>query len=165
MKINLGCGDKILPGYLNVDVCGAPDAQVDLSVYPWPFETESAEEVLAEHFLEHVKDFESTILEIHRILKPNGVFHFKVPHFSSPYYPWHVHLQSFSSITCKLLCQQIPYVFGGRHLFTDGEVVFNYPYFSQYMSGVAKWFANLFPNAWEIMGLPIHEVEFRCRKL
>ena len=164
MKLNLGCGDKKLDGYINVDVRGAPDARVDLSHFPWPFETESAEEVFSEHFLEHVKDFEATILEMYRILKPNGILHFKVPHFKSPYFPWHVHLQSFSSVTCQSLCRKIPYVFNGRHLFSDGKVKFNYPYFSRFMRGLFSWFANHLPTTWEMLGLPIQEIEFWCRK-
>ena len=79
MKINFGCGDKKLAGYVNVDICGEPDVRTDLSKFPWPFESECADEVYSEHFLEHVKDFESTIFELHRILKPDGILHFKVP--------------------------------------------------------------------------------------
>ena len=165
MKINLGCGEKKLEGYVNVDVCGNPDVCADLSVYPWPFESDSADEVFSEHFLEHVKDFEAAILEMHRILKPEGVLHFKVPHFKSPYFPWHVHLQAFSSITCQMLCRQVPYVFGGRHLFSGGKTRFNYPYFSGFARGVFSFFANHFPSAWEMFGFPIHEIEFWCRKI
>ena len=36
MKYNLGCGDKKIDGYVNVDVCGTPDVTCDLAVFPWP---------------------------------------------------------------------------------------------------------------------------------
>ena len=165
MKLNLGCGDKKLEGFVNVDICGTPDVATDLSVFPWPFESESADEIYSEHFLEHVKDFEATLFEIHRILKPNGVLHFKVPHFKSPFFPWHVHLQSFSGITCTLLCKQLPYVFKGRHLFKDGAVKFNYPYFSKVKSRVFEKLANKNWMMWECIGLPVQEIEFWAHKV
>jgi SAM-dependent methyltransferase len=165
MKINLGCGDKKLKGFINVDVCGNPDINVDLSMFPWPFEDESADEIYSEHFLEHVKDFEKTIFEIHRVLKPNGILHFKVPHFKSPYFPWHVHLQSFSGMTCMLLCNQLPYVFKGQHLFSEGRVKFNYPYLSPVKAWLFSKLSNWNWSNWEILGLPIQEIEFWAKKV
>jgi predicted SAM-dependent methyltransferase len=57
MKLNLGCGDKILPGYVNVDVAPSragrpPDVLCDLRSLG-PFEDASADEVLAVHVVEH----------------------------------------------------------------------------------------------------------------
>lgn len=62
MKLNLGCGDKKHEGYVNVDLCGDPDVRCDLSVFPRPFDDDSADEVFSEHFLEHVVDFEKNDL-------------------------------------------------------------------------------------------------------
>lgn len=165
MKLNLGCGDKKIGGYVNVDVCGDPDVRADLSVFPWPFESGTADEVFSEHFLEHVKDFESTIVEIHRILKPGGMLHFKVPHFRSRWFPWHVHLQSFSLVTCQLLCEQKPYVFGGRHLFKNGRGRFNYPYLRPSLRKIFSWLANRHQVGWEYFGLPLEEIEFWAEKV
>ncbi len=164
MKINFGCGDRKKDGYVNVDICGEPDVRADLSVYPWPFESDCADEILSEHFLEHVKDFEATIFEMHRILKPGGVLHFKVPHFKSPYFPWHVHLQSFSCVTCRLLCAQLPYVFKGKKLFDYGKIRLNYPTRSRVATWILSSLANISPMFWEYVGLPIFEIEFWCTK-
>ena len=168
MKYNLGCGDKKIDGYVNVDVCGTPDVTCDLAVFPWPIESNSADEVFSEHFLEHVTDYEKTILEMHRILKPGGVLHFKVPHFRSAAFPWHLHHYQFSSITCHLLCRKIPYQFGGRQLFEQVELKFNYlsayglrPFWRKILS----YLANRFKTKWEYFGLPIDEIEFTARKI
>ena len=57
MKLNLGCGDKILPGYINVDVMESrrglkPDVICDLHQLT-PFENDSADEILSVHVIEH----------------------------------------------------------------------------------------------------------------
>ena len=57
MKLNLGCGDKILPGYVNVDVAESragkrPDVLCDLHRLT-PFEDNSADEILSVHVVEH----------------------------------------------------------------------------------------------------------------
>lgn len=165
MKINFGCGDKKLEGYINVDEVGEPDVKCDLSHYPWPFDTDSADEVLSEHFLEHVIDFEKTILEMHRILKPGGILHFKVPHFRNYMFPWHLHHYQFSTKTCDLLCEKIPYQFGGRKLFERVALRLNYPWAGPVFRRLYSFFANLSPGRWDYHGLTIDEIEFWARKV
>jgi len=165
MKLNLGCGEKKLEGYINVDMCGTPDVQVDLSVFPWPFEDNSADEISSAHFLEHVQDYERTILEMHRILKPNGVLHFKVPHFRSSCAPWHLHKWTFSTVTCSLLCSQIPYQWGGQKLFELEKIRINYVFIQKAIAAVLSVLANISPGRWDWCGLPIDEIEFWGRKV
>ena len=159
VKLNLGCGDKKYPGCTNVDLYGDPDVRCDLSVFPWPFADNSVDEVFSEHFLEHVVDFEKTVLEMHRILKPGGLLHFKVPHFTSPYFPWFLHRQSFSTITCKILCWKLPYQFDGRQLFEFRKLRFNYVFSPRILKVLFTPLANLMPTAWEYFHLPIDEIE------
>lgn len=56
MKVNLGCGDRYAPGWINVDWAGSPhrkDQEVDLTrPLPWP--DDSLEFVYAGHLLEHL---------------------------------------------------------------------------------------------------------------
>lgn len=78
VRLNLGCGDKILPGYVNVDVAAsragmAPDVLCDLHQLT-PFETGSVDEVLAVHVVEHFWRWEvvDVLEEWARVLKPGG---------------------------------------------------------------------------------------------
>lgn len=165
IKLNLGCGDKKLAGYLNVDTCCDPDQRYDLSQFPWPWADNSIDEVFASHFLEHVVNYERTILEIHRILKPNAVFHFLVPHYRSPLAQWHLHHWQFSIYTPELLCQKRPYQWGGCQLFVKERIRANYPAIRHCVALPLGFIANVFPFFWDWAGLPITEVEFRGRKV
>lgn len=164
VRINIGCGSRLYPGYINVDICGMPDVRHDLSIFPWPFADSSADEVLAEHFLEHALDFERTVYEIYRILKPGGILHFKVPHFRSAFYPWHLHHYQFSTITCILLCDKIPYQFGGAQLFKMESMRLNYG-LKWGFKAIFSFLANISPVKWDWLGLPIEEIECVVRKV
>jgi SAM-dependent methyltransferase len=78
LKLNLGCGDKILDGYINVDVAASrggrsPDVLCDLRRLE-PFADGSAEEVLAVHVVEHFWRWEvlDVLKEWVRVLRPGG---------------------------------------------------------------------------------------------
>jgi predicted SAM-dependent methyltransferase len=81
-RLHLGCGRKILPGYVNVDVVEAPGVDVvcDLNL-GIPFPDDSFVEVLAVDFIEHIRPDAVIQLmnDIHRVLKPGGVFRVHVP--------------------------------------------------------------------------------------
>jgi SAM-dependent methyltransferase len=86
LRLNLGCGHNKLPGYVNVDkspVC-APDAVVDLEVFPWPFPDGAAEEVVLRHVLEHLGAAPATYLrivqELYRVCAPGARIVVTVPH-------------------------------------------------------------------------------------
>lgn len=56
LRLNLGCGSRKLPGFLNVDKFSActPDLVVDLESLPWPWPDNSVEAVAMVHVLEHL---------------------------------------------------------------------------------------------------------------
>jgi SAM-dependent methyltransferase len=78
LRLNLGCGDKILPGYVNVDVVEAragmkPDVICDLHDLT-PFADNSADEILSVHVIEHFWRWEiaAVLREWVRVLKPGA---------------------------------------------------------------------------------------------
>lgn len=84
-KINLGCGRKYLEGYLNCDVLEQvkADKHFDLERFPYPLESDSADEILMDNVLEHLDDIPQVMGELHRILKPGGILKILVPYGKS----------------------------------------------------------------------------------
>jgi predicted SAM-dependent methyltransferase len=88
-KIYLGAGNDRKEGYTHVDILDLPgiDVVCNLALFPWPFEDESADEIIAidviEHMPTHTKDMESTYIkfieEAYRILIPGGLFYIQTP--------------------------------------------------------------------------------------
>ena len=56
MKLNLGCGNKLLKGYINLDKFNYYKCDVthDLEKFPYPFNNDSVNEILLSHVLEHI---------------------------------------------------------------------------------------------------------------
>jgi len=84
MKLNLGCGGDIKPGYVNVDFRDIPGVEkVDLSKFPWPWSDGQADEILMLDFLEHFgyKKTEKILNECWRILGKGGILVVQVPSF------------------------------------------------------------------------------------
>ena len=85
MKLNLGAGNDIRKGFVNHDISQLPgiDVVFDINSYPWPWESNFFEEVVAHDLLEHLNDFMLAMEEIHRILSPEGVLTLSVPYWNS----------------------------------------------------------------------------------
>jgi predicted SAM-dependent methyltransferase len=85
LKLDLACGQNKTEGYFGVDVAPGDnvDAVVDLEVYPWPIESNSAEDIVCNHYVEHTTDFMKFMDEVYRILKPGGKVKFVAPYYNS----------------------------------------------------------------------------------
>ena len=88
LKLHLGCGRTILPGWVNVDRVKLPgvDVMADLErcrTVPLPFADDSADEFLMSHVIEHVRDTLGLMQELHRIAKPGAVLVARTPYGSS----------------------------------------------------------------------------------
>jgi predicted SAM-dependent methyltransferase len=82
MKLNLGCNDRHLQGYVNVDLCPPADQIVDLSVFPWPWADSSVGHIVAHDIIEHIPNRIATMNQIHRVLRPGGRAEIVVPNAS-----------------------------------------------------------------------------------
>jgi hypothetical protein len=99
LKLNLGCGNFKMKGFVNVDrvaMC-QPDQVVDLEKTPWPWEDDSVDEIKLFHVLEHLGQqtdvFLSIIREMYRVCRDGARIEIRVPHPRSDYYlgdPTHV---------------------------------------------------------------------------
>jgi ubiquinone/menaquinone biosynthesis C-methylase UbiE len=75
-RLNLGAGDWHLEGWRSVDI-----KECDLRAFPWPWSSDSVDEVFASHILEHFPLMIGKVFlrQCHRILKPGGQIHLAVP--------------------------------------------------------------------------------------
>ncbi len=86
MKLNLGCSFNHMMDAENVDISPLckPDRIVDLEQFPWPWESDSVDEICMIHSLEHLgrdpEVFLGVMRELYRVLVPGGEVHITVPH-------------------------------------------------------------------------------------
>jgi predicted SAM-dependent methyltransferase len=117
IKLHLGCGNRLLADFLNVDkltpkiAAGAINfKQVDLTQFPWPFTDESVDFIYSHHLLEHLPNTVACMMEIWRILRPGGLMEAVVPYASSQLYlqdPTHV--SAFTDVTVQSFALDHPY--------------------------------------------------------
>jgi Flp pilus assembly protein TadD len=99
LKLNLGCGNRKMAGFLNVDcvaVC-QPDLVVNLEQTPWPWADDAVDEIKLIHVLEHLGQstevFLAIIKEMYRVCREGARIEIIVPHPRSDHYlgdPTHV---------------------------------------------------------------------------
>ena len=84
MLLNLGCGKKLNENCVNVDITRykGVDQVVDLSVFPWPWDSGSIDGIIASHIIEHFPDQKKFIDECYRVLEGGGFLKLVVPHAS-----------------------------------------------------------------------------------
>ena len=93
-RLNVGCGRNIKPGWVNLDGYAHPGVDVVFnldacrpSFYsgggPLPFESETFDEFLLSHVLEHITNVYPLMSELWRVAKPNALMTCRVPYGSS----------------------------------------------------------------------------------
>jgi hypothetical protein len=87
VRLNLGCGNDIMPGYVNHDlVRHRPEVDLvhDLRDFPWPWDDNAAEEIRLLDVIEHLPEVVPVVDECWRMLQPSGILHLRVPHYQHP---------------------------------------------------------------------------------
>jgi hypothetical protein len=112
LKLNLGCGQNKIPGFVNVDEHGDPDVRHDLEAFPWPWADDTFEEVRANHVLEHLGQdpdiFIGVMKEIYRVARPGAQVLVAVPHprhddfLSDP-----THVRPVTPLLMALFCRRL----------------------------------------------------------
>ncbi|MEK7203302.1 MAG: methyltransferase domain-containing protein [Patescibacteria group bacterium] len=84
-KLNLGCGDVKILGFLGVDRVKtlATDLVHDLNILPYPFADNSVEEIIADNILEHLEDVISVMEELYRVCQNGAVVKVSLPYYKS----------------------------------------------------------------------------------
>ena len=83
-NIQLGCGDKPLNNFLNIDFYNKrhADELIDLN-QPLPYQSETFDLIFSDNVFEHIQNLLQLIKECHRILKKGGHLIVKTPYFKS----------------------------------------------------------------------------------
>jgi len=94
LRLNLGCGNRHMDGWLNVDNvpdCN-PDVVCNLEDLPWPWADNSVSEVLLVHVLEHLGEtrdlYLGIIRELYRICCNGATIKIFVPHPRHDHFLW-----------------------------------------------------------------------------
>ena len=86
MRLNLGCGNRKINDWVNVDKVATcnPDKIVNLEELPWPWPDNSVDEILLSHVLEHLGAatdvYLGIIKELYRICRDGALINIRVPH-------------------------------------------------------------------------------------
>lgn len=83
LRLNLGCGHKKLPGYVNVDMPnprGSADLELDLT-RPLPYGDSTVDEIVSYHVIEHFDRWlvDDILKDWSRVLKPGGTIALECP--------------------------------------------------------------------------------------
>ena len=79
LRLNVGSGHEVLPGFINLDVRPVPGLQARADALRLPFAAGSAAEVRAGSLLEHFEDPGRPLAELHRVLADDGRLVVRVP--------------------------------------------------------------------------------------
>lgn len=98
--LDVGCGKNKHQGSIGLDYNPLTGADIihDLNEFPYPFEDNEFDMVVATHVVEHLPNVIDFVDEIYRITKNGGCIKFVTPHYTNP--DWNTdptHTNHFSS--------------------------------------------------------------------
>jgi predicted SAM-dependent methyltransferase len=80
-RLHLGCGDRRLTGWLNVDLWGS-DLNLDIATGKLPFSENQFSEIVSQHVIEHLTledELIPLLMDCHRVLEQNGTLWLSTP--------------------------------------------------------------------------------------
>lgn len=84
-KLHIGCGDRVLSGWLNSDYYTKSGNIIHLdATKAFPFKSQQFDYVFSEHMIEHISylDGQNMLMEAFRVLKPGGKLRISTPDMS-----------------------------------------------------------------------------------
>jgi predicted SAM-dependent methyltransferase len=133
LRLNLGCGDYSLDGFVNVDAMAFRGVDAVISVPPLPWPDASVSEIYAGHFLEHLSfaDGGELLRECFRVMTSGASIGVVVP--------------DFHEIARRYVLEaDAPFEWGdGRHDMTDLDELCHYLLFSTVQQSHHLWAYDL----------------------
>ena len=84
-KLHIGCGNKILPSYINIDILDAPGVDVVADIRKLPYDDNSIDLIYSCANLDHLSrhDWKSAITHWYYLLRPGGFLRLSVGDFEA----------------------------------------------------------------------------------
>ena len=102
--LDIGCGNHKWPGSIGLDLVPLAGVDIihDLNQFPYPFPSNTFDQVRVIHVIEHIQSIPKTMEEIHRVSKHGAEVIIETPHYTDvsswqdPSHLWHLNTQSFN---------------------------------------------------------------------
>lgn len=108
--LNLGSGPRrIGPHVVNIDISSYQGVDLVADVCSVPLPSGSVDRIISDNVLEHVREAEMAVSEMHRLLSPGGLIYAAIPF----YYPYHVSPDDYRRWTKQ----------GLQELFAEFEII------------------------------------------
>lgn len=184
LSLELGCGEsKVNKDSIAIDLIEFPGVDIVGDIYEvlCKIPSQSVKLIFSSHVFEHLENLPQILIEIERVLQPNGELNIVVPHFSNSFFysdPTHTKffgLYTFSYFyKTKLFKRSVPsYVLINGMELIDAKLIFK-SYRPRYIShAVRKLFQIIFnlsrymQETYEesfVNFISCYEVEFRIKK-
>ncbi len=114
--LNVGAGYTNLgPRVINIDIFASGTTNLVASAMALPFSDLSADLVILQGVLEHVRDADTTLKECFRVLKAGGLFYTEMP-FLQPYHESPIDLRRSTQPGLATLCAPLIEIESGIHI-------------------------------------------------